>query len=114
MTKREFKMLDKLMLTPKKNWEKLYHGAPWHGSVYRLAKNGYDVCISYRSPIAMKTPDGRFVRLWFGYSKTSMGHLNRWSANVGLPQFTGKIWDRLVVGKKYSPEDLAKIAKTTR
>ena len=111
MTQREFKLIDSLMQTPKKNWEKLYHGAPWHSSVYRLERNGYDVCISYRSPIAMKTPKGEFVRLWFGYSTTSMGHLNRWCFNAGLPHFTGKLWNRLVVGKKYSTDKLEKMAK---
>ena len=111
MTKREYRLVDTLMQTPKKNWEKLYHCTSWYSSVYRLEKGGYDVCISYKTAIALKTPKGEFVRLWSGYSKTSMGHLNYWCSKVGMPQFTGKLWMKLKVGKKYSTDKLEKMAK---
>jgi len=109
MTKKELALLDEVLNMPKSEWTKMNKSAPWQGSLYKVVKNGYSFCISYKIPIAMKTPKGEFVRLWYGYSKTSMGHLSSWCIDEKLPIVNGKKWDALVIGRKYSAEKIEKI-----
>lgn len=73
MTKKEAKIVKGLMEKPRKEWVQLSPCAPWHGSVYALYRDGYVVCRSYDTAIAMLTPKCEVVRLWDGYSKTSYG-----------------------------------------
>ena len=108
MTKKETALVEAVNATPKKEWTRIRDCAPWSGSVYRVQRDGYDFCISFRTPIAMRTPKGEFVRLWDGYTKTSIGHLNSWNVETGFPQFNGKAWRFLLPGRKYAPSALAK------
>lgn len=116
MTKKEAKLVEDLLKTPKSGWERVSASiAPYQGMCWNLKKDGYDLLVSYRTPIALRTPKGEFVRLWGGYTKTTMGHLSAWCVFVKLPIVSGKMWDEIPCGRKCSVERLNEIyIKTTK
>lgn len=82
--------------------------APYHCGGRKFARDGYSVCLSYGTAIAMLTPKRKFVRVWGGYSKTSIGHLGDWCAIEGIPTVSGREWRALAVGRHYpSDSDVA-------
>ena len=55
--------------------------------------SGAQVLRSYHTNVCKVTRDGRFVRLWDGYSVTTMRHVNAFLAFVGLPGRGKAFWD---------------------
>ena len=51
---------------------------------------------SYNTDVAACI-DGRFIRLWSGYSATTMRHVNAFAAYCGLREGGKKWWDSLKV-----------------
>lgn len=51
---------------------------------------------SYETDVAACI-DGRFIRLWSGYSATTMRHVNAFAAYCGLNKGGKKWWDSLKV-----------------
>lgn len=108
MTKKERKLVEDLMKTPKSGWERVSASvAPYQGMCWNLKKDGYDLLVSYKTPVALRTPKGEFVRLWGGYTKTTIGHLTSWCMLVRLPCVCGKLWDELVCERKYTADRLS-------
>lgn len=49
---------------------------------------------SYNTIVCRLTPDNHFVRLWAGYSVTTMRHVNSFLVFMGFNQYGGKaFWD---------------------
>lgn len=53
--------------------------------------NGEKVLQSYNTEVCKVTSDGEFVRLWDGYSATTMRHINSFLQLVGIVG-GGKAW----------------------
>lgn len=53
--------------------------------------DGLTVLRSYNTDVCMITPAGEFVRLWSGYSATTMRHVNAFLTTYSLPG-GGKAW----------------------
>lgn len=67
-----------------------------HKSFYGKARviekdNGEKVLQSYNTEVCKVTSCGRFVRLWSGYSATTMRHVNSFLDLVGIAG-GGKAW----------------------
>lgn len=57
------------------------------------------VLYSYHTPIAMIIRNGgsNFVRLWDGYSLTTMRHINAFRSLYGLDAISKKQWEKIPV-----------------
>lgn len=62
-------------------------------------ENGEKVLQSYNTDVCKITSTGEFVRLWGGYSVTTMRHVNSFLAYVGLSGGGKSWWDNCEVGK---------------
>ena len=54
------------------------------------------VCYSYNTPVA-RFKMGKFSRLWYGYSATTMRHVNAFAAFCGLRESGKKWWNSLPI-----------------
>ena len=69
------------------------NGKGWEG-----VTNGWHVCYSYGKPVAkIRLHGGEFVRLWDGYTGTTLRHVNEFRENHGLYSINKKGWDALKV-----------------
>lgn len=75
-----------------------------------LGKNGYRFCRSYRTIVAMATPNGSLVRVWNGYSPTTMSHISSFCVTNGISSIGKKVWDKMKVGKRYTKEQISELA----
>lgn len=58
--------------------------------------------LSYDTIVCFLSYGGTFVRLWNGYSATTMRHIDGFMIHVGLSQYCGKSWwDSLTTGARY-------------
>ena len=85
-----------------KKLEAIYSG---QNSVYGKAKvnyldNGAKELISYKKKVAIITKGGNFIRLWEGYSLTTMNHINDFRKQNGLDFINKKDWDEMPVKEK--------------
>jgi len=56
-----------------------------------LQENGDTILFSYNTPVCEVTANKQFVRLWSGYSATTMKHINAFLAYMGI-EGGGKAW----------------------
>lgn len=49
-------------------------------------------CISYTTEVCMIDNNGVFIRLWSGYSYTTMRHINAFRVMHGLPAINKAAW----------------------
>lgn len=62
--------------------------------------DGYFYLISYSTMVAkLNLNNGELVRLWDGYSQTTMRHINEWLQLHWLPTITKKQWMKMEVAK---------------
>nr|DAZ18697.1 MAG TPA: hypothetical protein [Caudoviricetes sp.] len=61
--------------------------------------NGEKVLQSYNTDVCKITSGGAFVRLWDGYSVTTMRHVNSFLSFVGMAGGGKSWWDNLEIGK---------------
>lgn len=55
---------------------------------------------SYDTIVCQLTPDNSFIRLWGGYSATTMRHINSFLTYMGFNQYGGKsFWDQIEPGE---------------
>ena len=54
---------------------------------------------SYKTIVAEITKKGKFKRLWEGYSRTTMNHINEFRKENGLEKISAKEWKNLQVEK---------------
>ena len=57
--------------------------------------NGEKVLMSYDTEVCKITKSGEFVRLWDGYSATTMRHVNSFLDLVGIAGGGKAFWDKL-------------------
>lgn len=55
---------------------------------------------SYKTIVAEITKKGKFKRLWEGYSRTTMNHINDFRNENGLEKINAKEWKNLQVEKR--------------
>lgn len=60
--------------------------------------NGEKILQSYNTEVC-KITSGEFVRLWSGYSATTMRHVNSFLQRFGIPGGGKAWWDALPVGE---------------
>ncbi len=84
---------------------KIYELRPIDGrkSFYGKAKviekgNGETVLQSYNTEVCKITSGGEFVRLWSGYSVTTMRHINSFLQLVGIAGGGKAWWDAQKIG----------------
>ena len=53
-------------------------------------------CYSYTTPVA-RFSEGKFARLWSGYSATTMRHINSFASYCGINASGKKWWDSLPI-----------------
>lgn len=72
----------------------------FHGKAKVLElDNGETVLQSYDTFVRKITKSGEFVRLWSGYSATTMRHVNSFLQRFGIPGGGKAWWDALPVGE---------------
>ena len=50
---------------------------------------------SYETIVCKVTPNGEFIRMWGGYSRTTANHINDFRKLCGLPALNKKAWEAL-------------------
>lgn len=60
-------------------------------------ENGGCLLLSYGVPVCRITSGGEFIRIWPGYSATTMRHVNSFIYFYGVPGGGKKWWDALEV-----------------
>ena len=63
--------------------------------------DGSEILQSYSTDVVKKTPDGKYIRLWRGWSPTTMKHVKTWCGHYfrGLPYSDGTHEDLSVASK---------------
>ena len=86
---------------------KIYDLTPIDGrnSFYGTAKvcvadDGTETLYSYNTPVMKRTTNGEFIRMWGGYSSTTMRHINAFIEMFGVSGGGKKWWDALPVEEK--------------
>ena len=77
-----------------------------HKSFYGKAvliddEHGTRILQSYDTQVCKLITGGAFVKMWDGYSATTMRHINGFRAHCRLPLINKAQWDKLETGKKY-------------
>ena len=71
----------------------------FYGKAAVLEKdNGEKVLQSYNTEVCKITSNGEFVRLWSGYSATTMRHVNSFLQLVGIAGGGKTWWDAQKIG----------------
>lgn len=63
----------------------------YYGKANVVEWNGEKILVSYETPVCKIDRAGRFVRLWEGYSATTMRHVNSFNLLFGIRE-GGKAW----------------------
>lgn len=63
----------------------------FYGKAQVIRVNGWIYLRSYQTIVCGISPGGTFARFWYGYSATTMRHVNAFLAAYGLPG-GGKSW----------------------
>lgn len=64
----------------------------FYGKAIVTEMDGNKTLTSYTTDVARIGNDGRFARLWNGYSATTMHHVNAFRSMNGLNALTKKEW----------------------
>lgn len=67
----------------------------FYGKARIIAENGVNTLISYATRVCKIDIDGNFVKLWDGYSATTMRHINAFRETYGLAPISKKQWENL-------------------
>lgn len=85
------------------------------------AYNSNDVCYclrSYDTVVVSLFVGGDGIpyvkKLWGGYSKTTMIHINELLMQQGFPKLSARAWRAMEVGKFYSPDDIPALEKSLK
>ena len=64
----------------------------FYGKAIVTEVDGNKILTSYTTDVARIDSEGRFTRLWNGYSATTMNHINSFRLMNGLNALTKKEW----------------------
>lgn len=67
----------------------------YYGKAVVIEENGERLLRSYDTIVCKIDNNGNFIRLWGGYSKTTMNHINDFRMMNGLESLYKKDWDKL-------------------
>lgn len=67
----------------------------YYGKAKTRQENSGVILKSYNTDVAMIDGNGNFYKLWSGYSKTTMNHVNDFRRQHGLPGLSKKEWDSI-------------------
>ncbi len=73
------------------NSQKSFYGK----AMVSFSSTGAKTLYSYGTPIAHIESDGTFEKLWYGYSATTMKHINSFRETFGLPKLSKSQWEKL-------------------
>lgn len=65
----------------------------FYGKAKIREENGEQILVSYTTDVCKIDNDGNFIRLWDGYSATTMNHVNSFLSYVGISERGKKFWD---------------------
>lgn len=66
----------------------------FYGKCRVRVENGEKILRSYNMDVCKVDKNGKFVRMWSGYSATTMNHVNAFLAYAGLPGGGKAWWDK--------------------
>lgn len=69
----------------------------FYGKAKVIEKDGETVLLSYDTEVCKITASGKFVRIWNGYSATTMRHINAFIDMFGISGGGKKWWDAQIV-----------------
>lgn len=72
------------------------HAKSFYGKAKVIEEDGETLLQSYDTIVCKITAGNRFVRLWSGYSVTTMRHINAFVEMFGIPGGGKKWWDNLI------------------
>lgn len=70
----------------------------YYGKAKVIEDNGEMLLKSYETIVCKIDKNGDFKRLWGGYSRTTMNHVNDFRRGFGLPALSKKEWEALPCG----------------
>ena len=65
----------------------------FYGKAQVIRDSGWTYLYSYQTPVCGISPAGAFFRFWWGYSATTMRHINAFLEAYGLPGGGKSWWD---------------------
>lgn len=71
----------------------------------RKLNDGTKELFSYKTKVAILTKGGNFIKLWDGYSLTTLKHINIFRRENGLKEINKKEWNELEIKKKKKMEN---------
>lgn len=89
----------RIMVSDLRNGEKSFYGKARIAHVESKTGRIYYILISYNTAVAMIDNAGHFVRLWNGYSATTMKHIGAFMDCFKLRNIRKHEWLELPVGK---------------
>ena len=72
----------------------------FYGKAKVVTYKGVKTLYSYNTPVAKIGKNGKFTRLWAGYSATTMRHVNSFLDAYGVEGGGKAWWDNQKVGKE--------------
>lgn len=102
------------------------HNTPAKKSFYgkaqvSIAKDGYDMFHVLRSydtfvvSVYVCSGGTPYVKkLWNGYSRMSMRHINELLMQLGFPKLSARVWSAMEVGKFYHPDEISALDLFTK
>lgn len=70
----------------------------YYGKAKYWGENGETFLRSYETVVCKLDTEGKFVKMWDGYSPTTMKHINSFRVLAGLETMNKKTWENLEVG----------------
>jgi hypothetical protein len=89
----------RIMVSDLMNGGKSFYGKARIAHVESKSGRIYEILISYNTAVAMLDSAGRFVRLWNGYSATTMKHIGAFMDRYKLRNIGKHEWLELPIGK---------------
>jgi hypothetical protein len=89
----------RIMVSDLRNGGKSFYGKARIAHVESKSGRIYEILISYNTAVCMLDSAGRFVRLWNGYSATTMKHIGAFMDCFKLRNIGKHEWLELPVGK---------------
>lgn len=100
---------EELIQTKNEN-EEFLEGTYKRAKVRKL-NDGTKELYSYKTKVAILTKGGNFIKLWDGYSLTTLKHVNIFRIDNGLKEINKKEWNELETKKRINKRWKIKIEK---
>lgn len=71
----------------------------FYGKAHVIEKDGEKILLSYETEVCKIDRQGNFIKLWDGYSQTTMRHINSFLYLFDIKGGGKAWWDKLEVGE---------------